>query len=100
MQGLLATVKPYESKLDNIFAIINEASVSFYLNIMMLLSNSNGDTTSSQRESFGWALAILMCTVVLINFIKASLVLAKKIFIYIKTKIFKKNIENKAQKCV
>jgi hypothetical protein len=87
MQGLLATAKPYESKLDNIFAFLNEASVSFYLYIMMLLSDSNDDTTSSQRESFGWALTNLICAVTLINFIKALIILVKKINTFIKTKI-------------
>jgi hypothetical protein len=79
MQGLIATSKPFESKLDNIFAFLNEVSASFYLYIMMLLSDSNGDTTSTQRESFGWALTILMCAVCLINLIKALLILLKKI---------------------
>ncbi len=87
MQGLIATSKPFESKFDNIFAFSNEVSASFYLYIMMLLSDSNGVTTSTQRESLGWALAILMCAVCLINLIKAFLILLKKMCTYIKAKI-------------
>jgi hypothetical protein len=78
MQGLITTIKPLESKLDNIMALLNEVSVSIYLYIMMLISDSNGDTTSSQREVFGWALTILMCAVVLINSIKTLIILVKK----------------------
>ena len=87
MQGFLATVKPFESKLDNIFALFNEVSVSFYLNIIMLLSESECDTYSSQCETFGWALTILVCAVASINLMKALFILAKKILAYIKTKI-------------
>ena len=89
VQGLLTTIHPFESKLDNIMAILNEVSVSIYLYIMMLISDSNGETTSTQREFFGWALTILMCAVVFINFIKTLIILVKKVLTFIRIKVSK-----------
>ena len=68
-------------------AFLNEVSVSCHLYIMMLLSDSNGETTSTQRELFGWALTILMTAVVFINFIKTLIILVQKMLTLIKRNI-------------
>ncbi len=100
MQGLLTIIKPFESKSDNTMALLNELSVSFFLYIMMLLSDSNGDTTSSKREFFGWALTMLMSGVILINLIKTLIILVKETVTFIKIKVLKYCVQKNNKKTV
>ena len=68
---MIIKASPFDERNSNRMALFNEVSVSLYLYVMILLTDSMGETSSSLRESFGWALTILLFSTVLINFVKA-----------------------------
>jgi len=68
-QALLLNNKPFEENSDNYFKLFNEVCVTIYLYIMLCLTDFQGQ--NNLREEQGWALIILLGTVILVNLVKA-----------------------------
>ena len=67
-QTLLIAVRPYSNPGDQRMALFNEFAASFYLYIMMLLTDFWGENTL--RDKVGWGLLVFLSVVVLVNLTK------------------------------
>ncbi len=66
---------PYESTLTNAIVLFNELAVSIYLYLALMLSdymetqNTQPDTLMKNRLEIAWAITVLICFVIAINFL-------------------------------
>jgi hypothetical protein len=65
-QCLILYSKPMPSKIDNIIAFLNEVLISFYLKILMLLTDFMGE--NKFNEQFGTCLIIIVMLSIALNF--------------------------------
>ncbi len=65
--SLTVSAMPFEDPADNNMALINEVAVSIYLYLMMILTDPMASVGTSSRETLGWILTLLICTIVFIN---------------------------------
>jgi hypothetical protein len=83
-QILILKCQPYESKLKNFLAFINEFAVSIYLYFSLLLSDylecqfTSFEEAIITKVALSWLLSLLLCVVIGINFIA---MLAQKIIL-------------------
>jgi hypothetical protein len=87
-QSLLIRVRPFETPSDNLISLFNELSVSIYLYLSLLLTDSAIDI--SLRPYVGDVLGYFVIFVVSVNLIKALAIFVSDFRLAVKRMILKR----------